>query len=335
MSKVHVSLRLKRLVWLLAAAVLALHAAPQAAAEQPAQSGPVRVAAVDDDDATPSAEPEQGLKAGACAGAFHSALARISTTRGADLKQAIESAKSGWRKLRGRWQFPPGRGGRDKAFRFVVQRAARLVRRRGIDRKLKHTVQNEILARMAADLQVYVGQPPAPALCTGAPQYMDFFDGRLGPFRRDEGSAADLFERAAQVADWKLNEAQRALDAPLELPEDAGADAFAADTDQLHHLYAIARATWSTIVDADDTPGLLYAHVSALARSRADLKQIRFRRRSPLRARYQTIYTAFTAIEGLAYIQSSHANHHRIGAGFGDTILAVRSAHARNCVCAQ
>lgn len=323
---------------LICLALLALGTASHATAQMPIErfdGGLVISAAVTDDDAANGSTPAQNLTAAACAGAYHAALSGISDVQGEALQRAIKSAKTGWRKLTGRWLFPPRRSVKDKPFRAVVRRAARLVRRRGIDPKLKNTVQTQPIARMATDLKVYVGQRAAPALCTGATNYMDFFDGQLAPFHMDRDSAADLFERAAQVADRKLGEAQRLLSTPLDLRGDEDTDTLEASARELSRLHRIARATWSTIADADATPGLLVAHVSALSRSRAALKRIRLKRRSPLRAPYLAVYTAFTALEALTYIQASHAKHQEIAAGFGDTISAVRAAHSKICVCAK
>jgi len=311
---------------------------PQARAQSPVSfdgaGSVIRIAAKDQD--TGSSSPTVlDHTIGTCAGAYHSALSHIGATHGEALGQAIKSAQSGWRKLKGRWLFPPRRSIKDKGFRWVVRRAAPFVRRRGIDPKLRQTVQTQLIARMATDLKVYVGQRAAPALCTGAVQYMDFFDNQLVPFRRDRESAAELFERAAQMADWKLGSAERALRTPLVLRGNEDTDLLTARERQLTKLFATARAIWSTIVDADGTEGLLFAHVSALAHSRIALKQVALKRRSPLRARYFTLYTAFTAVEALAYIQTSHAKYQEIAAGFGNTIAAVRSAHSKICGCAK
>ena len=281
------------------------------------------------------AQIERAWIMGNCAGAYRAALDRVSSEHNEPLKDTIKSVHGGWRSLPGRWLFPPARAGYDRTLRRIVYRATPLVRYRGVDPRLRLAVKTREVARTARELDLYVNQTGGPALCTGAPEYMSFFEQRLETFRGQHDAVSQLFERAAQIADWKLLDAETAMAAPLEVPEDGEDEDL---TDHAHRLAVIvthARRTWTTIVDGDAAARLLPEHMKRLEHIRTALGEVSVTRRSPLRGRKAAAQTALTAIEALAYIRGSYAKHDEIVSGFEDLIGAVRSAHAENCVCSR
>lgn len=275
--------------------------------------------------------PDVAMPVGPCALAYHDALTAIAETRVPALQQAMDSVNTGWKKLPGDWIFPPIRLSKDKPYRTLAVRASRMIRTRGIDLKLKTHLRHQLLDRLVKDLKVYVGQPPAAALCTGAQNYMNVLEGRLEPLTKRTARRSVYFERSAQITDWKLAKAEAALATP------ASADK-RPDPAQLRRMRkgsVAARRLWLTIVDADGAPGKMVDHVDHLRAIRDDLKDAKPGRKSPLASSWRALQIALSGLESFAYIQGSHAKHTEIHGAFLATMSAVRSAHHKECGCAN
>lgn len=294
----------------------------------------MRLAATDGEPAHTTKMPDRiSEDQAACASAYHDALSQIATDHSAPLKQAVKSVRRGWRTLPGRWLFPPGRLAHGTVLRNVVRKATTLVRYRGADPQLMKAVRTRAVTRSMIELDLYVRQADAPALCTGAPAYMSFFEERLATFGEQWGSAEDLFERAAQAADWALLDAAGTIETPPETEESANAEVWQEATAALDEVFDAARALWARIIDADAAPDALPGHIGRLADLRRQLAAINIYRLGPLQQRRAALNTALTAVEAQAYLQGSYGSYGRIAAGFSGMIAAVRSAHAANCTC--
>ncbi len=281
------------------------------------------------------AQIEQAWKMGNCAGAYRQALSAIGTRYNDPLKETIKSVRSGWRALPGNWLFPPARVKYGKTLRAVMRRATPLIRYRGVDPKLRQAVQGREIARAVLDLDNYVNQPGSPTLCTGASDYMGFFEQRLETFHGQHDGASQSFERAAQVADWQLLEGEAAVAASVEVPEGGDRETLEVQKQGLADVLRDARAAWSHIVDADAAAGVLPDHISRLTAIRSRFGEIKLDRRSPLRGRKLAVQTALTAVEAMTYLRGSYAKHDEIASRFSGLIGAVRSAHGENCVCSR
>ncbi|MGI9413360.1 MAG: hypothetical protein ACR2PM_06815 [Hyphomicrobiales bacterium] len=277
--------------------------------------------------------PETASPPGVCAAAYHDALSGIAETDLPALKRSVKSVNTGWRKLSGNWVFPPIRLRKDKSYRTLVYRASRLIRTRGIDLRLRAHLRNQLVTRVATDLKVYATQRPAAALCTGAQGYMDILQERLAPLRKRAVQTATYFERAAQIADWKLAEADIALVRNVKSSANTDGNDVRARLDRMTAEARAARRLWSVIVDADAAPGRLVGHFETLRAMRDRLKPAKPRRRSALTVHWQALRIALSGLESLAYIQASHAKTHEVEGAFLEAISAVRAAHRTNCSC--
>lgn len=265
-----------------------------------------------------------------CGAVFHGALRDIAAGEAAALREAVSSAQEGWRNLNGRWVFDPGRVRGDDDFARVVTAARRLVQARGVDGGLGEALKKRTPSRVLADLRAYLGQRQTAAICTGAPQFLAFLETGLVDFRDRVVSAGRLFESAGQQADWKLLDAEAALAAAV--PSDDEAE----DQDSNGSLAALrmavleARTLWLAVLDDDGTTGRLLDNVEALRALAGSLSDISVDRGAEALARLKT---ALGALEAFAYIQNAHAHHHTVSGLYDATVDAVRSAHARECIC--
>ena len=275
--------------------------------------------------------PEAAVPIGPCASAYHDALAGIDKTELPALEQTMKSVNSGWKKLPGDWVFPPIRLSKDKPYRTLIFRASRMIRTRGIDLKLKTHLRHQLLDRLVKDLKIYAGQKPAAALCTGAQNYMNVLEKRLEPLTKRTAKRSVYFERSAQIADWKLVKAKTVL-AKAGTAEKKPARR---DLKRLASALTTARRLWVTIVDADGSPGRMVDHADRLRAIRAGLKGAKPGRKSALSASWRDLNIALSGLESLLYIQGSHAKHTEIHGAFLATMSAVRSAHRRECSCAN
>lgn len=284
-------------------------------------------------DVTASAQVERVWKMGNCAGAYRAALTAVGTRHNDPLQASIKSVRSGWRSLPGRWLFAPARVKYTKRLRGLIRKATPLIRYRGVDPKLRQTVKTQEMARAVFDLDKYINQPGSPTLCTGASQYMGFFEKRLEGFLGQHDATEQAFELAAQTADWQLLDAEAAFASPFEIPEDADAEDLTDQRRRLADVLRAARTAWSGIVDAGSVQEVLPDHIALLSGIRSRLREVALDRRSPLQNDRVTLQTALTAVEAMTYIRGAYAKHDQIASHFTGLIDAVRSAHAENCVC--
>jgi len=283
------------------------------------------------DDPVRDAPQEATVPIGPCASAYHDALAGIVNTEVPALEQTMESVNTGWKKLPGDWVFPPIRLSKDKPYRTLIFRASRMIRTRGIDLKLKTHLRHQLLDRLVKDLKVYAGQPPAAALCTGAQNYMNVLEKRLEPLTKRTARRSVYFERSAQITDWKLAKAGTSLTKARTAEKKPPPGTLKRLTSALTN----ARRLWVTIVDADGSPGLMVDHADRLRAIRAGLKGAKPGRKSALASSWRDLNIALSGLESLIYIQGSHAKHTEIQGAFLATMHAVRSAHRRECGCAN
>ena len=288
-------------------------------------------AAAKSDNPSGDAPPEASIPIGPCASAYHDALAGIVKTEVPALQQTMESVNTGWKKLPGDWVFPPIRLSKDKPYRTLIFRASRMIRTRGIDLKLKTHLRHQLLDRLVKDLKIYAGQPPAAALCTGAQNYMNVLEKRLEPLTRRTAKRSVYFERSAQITDWKLAKAR----ATLAKAGSAEKKPAPGTLKRLTSALTAARRLWVILVDADGSPGLMVEHADRLRAIRARLKGAKPGRKSALASSWRDLNIALSGLESLVYIQGSHAKHTEIHGAFLATMHAVRSAHRRECSCAN
>lgn len=272
----------------------------------------------------------------ACAKAYNGALAAIGGSQVTALDERLKSTRSGIRTLSGRWTFLPGHTRHGTPERAIVTRANTLVRYRGSDPELRLLVGSPALARTVLDLRAYTSQPLTAGLCTGADAYMDFFSKQLSGLFEKRGELSTLSERAAEIADLRLDEAEDAFKKPLDdLPDDAGRSEIEAQAETLAAGLADARNLWMKLAEAKSDPDGAAAHISTLGDIRKRIGTIGADRRSPIHPLRSALHGALSYLEAAAYIHTAHARYEAVASGFETAIQAVRDAHADNCTCRQ
>ncbi len=266
-----------------------------------------------------------------CGGRYHAALQTISEDGLSVLKEAVAGAQTAWRRLNGNWVFRPGRVRGDELFAHVIKQATRIVRARGVDRRLRQALKERTMGRLTTDLRLYTRQRETPAICTGSQQYMDFFESQFGTFADRIKTMTALYEQAGQMADWKLLAAGNALS---DISQSGTLDARGTErAEALGGVLAQARDLWRNVLDADGTRKLLLDNVLALREFASTLRGLNIKRGDALNEARDTLTLALSAVEAFAYVQGVHANHQSIATGFYGTVSSIRTAHDETCLC--
>ncbi|GJM01657.1 MAG: hypothetical protein DHS20C08_01580 [Rhodomicrobium sp.] len=147
-----------------------------------------------------------------CPQRFYSSMKWIKSERIAYIKDVIKPISAADKSLPGRWLFPLGRvksakvcqrykyyhSGRRKCLKYSRARvvtgaaflskdeqsffaaAGKYVRSRGRDPLVKpRSPSYWVVNRVSRDLKMYTSQPEHPAICTGVPRMIDYFEGNL------------------------------------------------------------------------------------------------------------------------------------------------------------
>lgn len=180
-----------------------------------------------------------------CPQRFHAAVQWIRAKRVANINDIIKPISARDKSLPGRWLFPLGKvkmrrqclrykvyySGRRKCLKWskpqkvtgaaflsegeqrFVRAAATYVSSRGQDPKLKpRSPSYWVINRVARDLKIYTSQPAHPAICTGVPRMLDYFEGNLGKVRKQ----ANEFAMLEQLTDGLIAERLAAFNDRLE-----------------------------------------------------------------------------------------------------------------------
>jgi hypothetical protein len=268
-----------------------------------------------------------------CSALYHYDLQAIALSEMNALREAAASAQEGWRALSGGWVVRPPRIRDDDEFKAVIDYAARLVRRRGVERTLARTMKEESEARLMTDLGVYVEQRQTLAICTGTVDYMDFFDREIGELRGRSDRTVERFEDAGQQADWKLGRTESLLAATLNVAEGEDVDGLRATKSQLRRLTERARDLWLEILIDDARTGHLRSNVEAVSTIASALEDISVRQGSPLRDTTDALRLGLSALEAFAYVQNTQAHYVSVTGGYDRVVQQVLDAHQRTCVC--
>ena len=309
-----------------------------------------------------------------CAQAFHAELAKLMETKGSRMGDALKAARTRDRRRPGSWMFRPesasskrtcvkrsrywdrrrGRyrsrcveyesasdgepetGTPKKQVRAVHRLANTFVRSRAIDPEMS-TRKNFgwVSQKVATDLRGYLKQDPHPAICTGAVQFVDYFDGRLGEFF-ERGDKFDKSAKTARsIAVERVAAARKAVSKdpsghpawgamPISL-----AEAKPAPGSSLQNLVVeTARLTSngdlvSEVKEAENAYDALKVMNSWMKK---DGKEMNGDSRKAVRR-------ALGAIEAADYLQVVAGHYGALNDTLKGSIIAVRDAHGRHCKC--
>ncbi len=181
----------------------------------------------------------------------------------------------------------------------------------------------------------YLKQDPHPAICTGAVQFVDYFDGRLGDFFKRGDSFSKSAKTARTIAAEQVAAARKAVDA-----DPSGHPAWGATpigiakakgnpNSSLKDLVVnVASLTSDSelvaeVKDANDAYAALKTMNSWM---KADGKEISDDSRKAIRR-------ALAAIEAADYLQVVSGHYDELRDTLKGSIIAVRDAHGRHCRC--
>jgi len=310
-----------------------------------------------------------------CAQAFHAELTKLMETKGARMGDALKAARARDRSRPGSWMFKPsmsGGSGRNcvsrkrywdsrrgryrsrctryedeesagtesgtptKEVRAVNRLANTFVRSRGIDPEMS-TRRNYgwVSQKAATDLRGYLKQDPHPAICTGAIQFVDYFDGRLGDFFKRGDSFSKSAQTARTVAAEQVAAARKTIDT-----DPSGHPAWGAtpigfakakgDPNSSLQILVVDVASLTSdselvaeVKNSGDAYGALKTMNSWM---KQDGKEVSDDSRKAMRR-------ALAAIEAADYLQVVAGHYDELRDTLKGSIVAVRDAHGRHCRC--
>ena len=309
-----------------------------------------------------------------CAQAFHAELAKLMETKGSRMGDALKAARTRDRRRLGSWMFRPDmskakrtcikrkrywdrRRGRyrtrcveyesppedvaetgtpKKEVRAVNRLANTFVRARAIDPEMS-TRKNYgwVSQKVATDLRGYLKQDPHPAICTGAIQFVDYFDGRLGDFYERGDKFTKSAKTAHTIAIERLADARTAVSkdtsghpASGALPISLAQAKPGSDTSLQSMVVTTAQLTSDGDLESE-VKGAENAYDS-LKVMNAWLKKNGKEMNEDSR---KAIRRALAAIEAADYLEVIAGHYGALNDTLRGSIVAVRDAHGRHCKC--
>lgn len=225
-------------------------------------------------------------------------------------------------------------GNLPKSEAAVYRFATQFVSSRAIDRRLS-VKQNEgwVSQRVATDLRGFLKQEKHPAICTGAPQMMDYFSTKLDAVRKRGSQISERAEEAAILAKAKFAEARSAIASDpsrTELP--AAVDAKPDEAPSPSSLSEMVRALVADIGDESliskvaDTETVFDALKGVSGSLKAATKPLGKPAKSAIR-------NALSAIEAADYLSIVAGHYAEIDTTILGSLEQVRRAHKKECVC--
>ena len=311
-----------------------------------------------------------------CARDFHAEIEGIRNANIQRMTAALTKARKGDPSISGQWIFsPPGVGRMVRAKRRTCVRSQRWQRRcvrygtrtvmvrsravmagtaeerkvfgmastflrtRGTDPQLRNSGAGAawVLKRVAQDLRAYLGQSAHPALCTGVPQMMGYYDKKLLHFRTREAEIADLQAQAQALLTRYESQLRDALieqseghpgvgGAPLRVLTKPNRTAARTLDEQIGDTLALAGEQ----AHLDD--------IKAIAGVRAKLTKVKQILADDGAAGLtddgkKALANMFAVIEAAQYIGAVSDVYEALKASVGGSLAAIRQAHSKHCKC--
>ena len=215
----------------------------------------------------------------------------------------------------------------------VIALADQLVRSRGAIADLATSGRfGWVTSRVGADLKTFAGQPLHPAICTGSAELLDYFNANLVALGKQARSMQEAARIAREIAAIRVDAHASLLKTasaepwPVALPENAPSPRdrpLAALVGEIADRLLVAEE--AKAVRQADTP------MKALAalKSRLDAAPSAALPESSSRV----VILTLRAIEAAARIELAERNFSGVDSGLIGTITAMKSAHAKACVC--
>lgn len=213
----------------------------------------------------------------------------------------------------------------------VLALADQLVRTKGAISDLASTGRFAwVTSRVSADLKTFAGQPLHPAICTGSAELLDYFNANLvalGKQSRSLQEAARISREIAAIrveafatASTNTETAQLTIAENAPVPKDRPLKALALDI-----AGRLLPAADSEAVRQADTP----IRMLAILKARLDALPS-----TAIPDGYRRLgLAALRAIEAAARIELAERNFTGVDASLIGSITAIKSAHAKTCVC--
>jgi hypothetical protein len=285
-----------------------------------------------------------------CGSRYQEALRTIGETGGNDLRKLWREAATPDASMPRRWLFKPDsprRRARDEGDRSgslparevrAIYQEASEVASTGYETLLRRNGRYDwILSKTSDDLGKYFSQEFKPAICTGAPGFAAYYEGKLVPLAKRRERLAAMAIQAERLA---RETAAAALESLRTLP--GGHPAIGGTSLELMKPIDSKAGDLKSLVVALSEAGRVDAHgvgesraaadgfaaLKAIADSDMEDQELPGELRSELRA-------AFGSIEAALRLAAHRDRYERFWTGFYGKIQAIRDAHAQHCICSD
>ena len=213
---------------------------------------------------------------------------------------------------------------------------------------------NWLVARIAGDFKNYVTQAPHPALCSGAPQMLDFYQGELAPLAKRMTDVGEIGRTVRGHVAARLSELAKLAPEAEALPASASyADLIVGLTGQITGKDKAAALSAATIplkrLELAKASLLENANAAVLAAATAAASKDAAAAVSPgtekpvtekpatpsLPALNDAVYAALRMVEAGVYADAYTEKHRTLDAALNGTSRAIRAAHTKSCTCAE
>ena len=219
---------------------------------------------------------------------------------------------------------------------------------------------NWLVARIAGDFKNYVTQAPHPALCSGVPQMLDFYQGELAPLAKRVTDVGEIGRTVRGHVAARLSELAKVAPEVEALPASAryadlivgltglitGKDKAAALSTATVPLKRLELAK-ALLLENANAAVVAAATAAAAAKDAAAAvppneekpgteKSVAGKPTTPsLPALNDAVYSALRMVEAGVYADAYTEKHRTLDAALNGTSRAIRAAHTKSCTCAE
>lgn len=284
-----------------------------------------------------------------CGNKYHAALQKIGEDGGNDLRKIWRVALTPDKSMSRRWMFSPSiprRSARSRnasedsaisksearAIYFKTRDAMRL----GYDRDLRRNGRyGWIISKTANDLKKYFSQDMNPAICTGASDFVAYYEERLSPLMKREQRLRELVQKAERLA---FEKSQNLIETMRNIPggHPALGGAMLVTLKPIFVAGGDMKSLTLKLLRAADFPQDI---ISTVARTNSPYDALRNIDKAGLKTGQLPkslrgeLDDTFASIETAIRLRRFHDRYAEFADGFFGSLKAIRSAHSQHCVC--
>jgi hypothetical protein len=218
--------------------------------------------------------------------------------------------------------------------REILQRASNILRAGGADSKLGRNGALEwVSGKIAADLRMYLEQPKHPALCTGAPQFTDYYLGRASGLRSHAQSVIDLAAKARTLAAAKTAEVRQSIQ-----DAEGGHPAAGIAPVPVAQLNADPDSLRGLIVSLTSYAGLSVEAAGMVQAAPDELSMLRLLKENLAETKdaapaLKRVVSALALIEAAVHLTMVEVRYQDLQTKFIGSFESIKAAYDKYCVC--